>query len=411
MATEPETGVIRDQRDTTPRRRLSQGAKGGLMVGCALVVVAALAMRPAPAAPPVEARQPAPQALEPERVAQQEQRLLELQQRRMQASPAMPVPLMPAGQSDAREAGFAMQAGYAAPPPPVDPIAEAQRRKEYESLFASNVVLSTRPDAERLMRTPTPPQGAGQGDGRLPAMPSVQDVAREVAAAMQGASGAAQAAPPAPARPNEPAPSQAPPAAAGNRPPASGTHRVFEGTVLDGVLANRLEGSLSGPVNVVIRTPVYAQDLTLVIPAGARVLGSAKRVTELGEERLAVAFHRVVLPNGRDIPLTQFIGLNQVGDVGLKDRVNHHYLATFGASAAVGIISGLGQLVSGGFSRGDNSGTVVVAGSVGDATSQAISQTMNRFLNRLPSVVIREGKRVAVYVTADLDLPAYGGGE
>ena len=32
---------------------------------------------------------------------------------------------------------------------------------------------------------------------------------------------------------------------------------------------------------------------------------------------------------------------------------------------------------------------------------------MNRFLNRLPTVTIREGHRVKVYLTNDLDLPAY----
>jgi type IV secretory pathway VirB10-like protein len=32
---------------------------------------------------------------------------------------------------------------------------------------------------------------------------------------------------------------------------------------------------------------------------------------------------------------------------------------------------------------------------------------MNRFLNRLPTVTIREGHRIKVYLTTDLDLPAY----
>ena len=32
---------------------------------------------------------------------------------------------------------------------------------------------------------------------------------------------------------------------------------------------------------------------------------------------------------------------------------------------------------------------------------------MNRYLNRLPTVTIREGHRVKVYLTSDLDLPAY----
>ena len=35
---------------------------------------------------------------------------------------------------------------------------------------------------------------------------------------------------------------------------------------------------------------------------------------------------------------------------------------------------------------------------------------MNRFLNRLPTITIREGHRVKVYLTSDLELPAYGAG-
>ena len=50
---------------------------------------------------------------------------------------------------------------------------------------------------------------------------------------------------------------------------------------------------------------------------------------------------------------------------------------------------------------------MVIAGNVGDETAQATAQTMNRFLNRLPTVTIREGHRVKVYLTNDLELPAY----
>ena len=43
----------------------------------------------------------------------------------------------------------------------------------------------------------------------------------------------------------------------------------------------------------------------------------------------------------------------------------------------------------------------------GHATAQAAMQVMNRFLNRLPTITIREGHRVKVYLTSDLELPAY----
>ena len=146
----------------------------------------------------------------------------------------------------------------------------------------------------------------------------------------------------------------------------------------------------------------------IVIPAGARVLGETRPVQALGETRLAVAFHRLLMPDGSTYSLDQFLGANQIGDAGLRDHVNQHYLSTFGAAAAVGLISGLAQFVgTAGLGVGDGNRTVVIAGGAADATSQATAQTMNRFLNRLPTITIREGHRVKVYLTSDLELPAY----
>jgi type IV secretion system protein VirB10 len=114
------------------------------------------------------------------------------------------------------------------------------------------------------------------------------------------------------------------------------------------------------------------------------------------------------MPDGRTHSLEQFLGLNQIGDSGLRDRVNQHYWSTFGAAGAVGLISGLAQsLGTAGFTGGSGDRTVIIAGGATDATSQASLQVMNRFLNRLPTITIREGHRVKVYLTSDLELPAY----
>ena len=138
------------------------------------------------------------------------------------------------------------------------------------------------------------------------------------------------------------------------------------------------------------------------------MLGETRPVQTYGETRLAVAFHRLLMPDGSTVPLDQFRGLNQIGDSGLRDRVNHHYWSTFGAAGAVGLVSGLAQLLgSAGFGLGDGDRTVIIAGSAADATAQASAQVMNRFLNRLPTITIREGHRVKVYITSDLDLPEW----
>jgi type IV secretion system protein VirB10 len=184
---------------------------------------------------------------------------------------------------------------------------------------------------------------------------------------------------------------------------------VLEGTIIDTVVTNRLDGTSAAPVNCLVTRPLYSHSgQQVLIPAGARLLGESRAVQSVGETRLAVAFHRLLMPDGRTYRLDQFLGLNQIGDAGLRDRVNQHYLSTFGAAAAVGLISGLSQyLGTAGVARGDGDRTVVIAGGVGDASSQATVQVMNRFLNRLPTITIREGHRVKVYVTSDLELPAY----
>jgi type IV secretion system protein VirB10 len=87
--------------------------------------------------------------------------------------------------------------------------------------------------------------------------------------------------------------------------------------------------------------------------------------------------------------------------------VNHHYLATFGAAAAIGLISGLGQYLGTVGFGGSGNRTIVIAGGFGNATAEATAQVMNRFLNQLPTITIREGHRVKVYLTSDLELPPY----
>ena len=182
----------------------------------------------------------------------------------------------------------------------------------------------------------------------------------------------------------------------------------MEGTEIETALEHDLV--IGGPVNVLVTSPVLAHDLAVVIPRGAKVIGEAQPVGGQTDARLAVAFHSIQFPDGTDYRIDDWPGMNQGGDVGLKDQVNNHYASTFGASAAVGFLSGLGQLIGGGFSGRQNGGVTVVTGNVSDTTTQAAMQTLNRFSNRMPTITIRSGHRVRVYLRQHLDLPQWGGG-
>jgi type IV secretory pathway VirB10-like protein len=183
-------------------------------------------------------------------------------------------------------------------------------------------------------------------------------------------------------------------------------YRVLEGTFIDTVLTNRLDGTFPGPVNCLVSVPVYASDQQhLVIPAGARALGEARAVTTFGQSRLAVVFHRVILPNGSHIDLNGFHGLNQVGDLGLADQVDRHYAQIFGVSLAIGAIAGLAQARSG--AGVDATALDAYRQGVSANVAQSSARILDRFLNLLPTVTIREGHRIKVYLSNDLELPAY----
>ena len=64
-------------------------------------------------------------------------------------------------------------------------------------------------------------------------------------------------------------------------------HRVLEGTVIDAVLTNRLDGSAAAPVNCLVTNPLYSHSgQHVLIPAGARVLGETRPVQALGRDAL-----------------------------------------------------------------------------------------------------------------------------
>ena len=413
--TTPPPATVTDKRPT-PRGVLPRRVQMWLMVALAVGMLAIIAFT-GKSRPPT--RTTAPPAVESQtsnadRLRDYQDRLRALDARTTQArllESQTPPPARPVADDASR------------PRENPDPLAEERRRREYESLFATNVVISRRPEAQRLVserrpdRTgaePAPERGLSDGLAAPPSLDAVADAVVRATTRYAPPTGGQQVneiQTPSTVAPSAPGPADTkrskplgPIASAGP------LHRLVEGTVVDAVLINRLDGGAAAPVNCLVTAPVYSQDRQAVlIPAGSRLLGETKPVQSFGESRLAVVFDRLVLPDGRAHDLDHFVGLNDIGDVGLRDKVDQHYRSTFGASAAVGLLSGLAQsLTSWGSNRTSN--TVVIAGSAGDATAQATAQTMNRFLNRLPTITIREGHRVKVYLTSDLELPAYRSG-
>jgi len=304
-------------------------------------------------------------------------------------------------------------------PPPPDPVKEDRKKRQYLSLFAPNVAFTHRKgqEAEQLA-------GAGPKSSNPPSLddsaqqrPNNWDAQlREAEAqlAALGQTGQRDTPPPTSASAQQ----QKQPTAESERsnPDVSrpgvlnsftGKRYVaFEGTVLETLLVNRLNGTFSGPINCLVTTDIYSHDRKhVLIPAGTKVLGEAKKVEAFGQQRLAIFFHRLIMPDGYSVSLDQFKGLNQIGETALRDKVNNHYLQIFGASLAVGILGGVAEAGTGNVLS--NSPLDRVREGFGASIANSSMNILDRFLNILPTVTIREGNRVKVYLSGDLLLPDY----
>ena len=182
-------------------------------------------------------------------------------------------------------------------------------------------------------------------------------------------------------------------------------YRVFEGTVLEGVVTNHIDGGFSGPIMVSLTTDLYSHDhQQLLLPQGTRLLGDVQSVGNAQQRKMFVTFHRAICPDGFSLEFAKYIGLDQIGTTGLATKVNHGYLQAFAAAAAIGGLGGLAQIGNGG-SVLDPS--VQIRNGISEQSAVEGEQVLNHFLNRLPIITLKEGSRARVYIGTDLLIPAY----
>jgi type IV secretion system protein VirB10 len=182
-------------------------------------------------------------------------------------------------------------------------------------------------------------------------------------------------------------------------------YRIFEGTVLEGVVTNHIDGGFNGPILVMLTTDYYSHDhQQLLMPQGTRLIGTVQSVGNAQQRKMFVTFHRAVCPDGFSLDFDKYIGLDPLGTTGLATKVDHGYLLAFGAAMAIGGIGGLAQI-------GNNNSVLdpstQIRNGISAQTAAEGEQVLNHFLNRLPVITLKEGSRARVYIGRDILIPSY----
>ena len=414
QSTAPAAAPIQDKVPKPPGL-MPKNIQAWVMVGLAVLMVSIMWLTGGNKAQPtqkssVSTFQPPTQAVNEAQINALQSRIQELQ-REQQTALKLQSKFFDSLPSAPQTSTPAQVSGPPSEPAAPDPLQQEKKRRAYVSLFSSNVALSYRKELmqpEQATTTTQPPDEAP--------VPTQQPDMNALAQLLAQAPPLPQPLMPIPAQSNahaasateksEPHTLKAAPNPDALNAAMGKTYVLFEGTILETVLLNRLSGDVNGPVECLVTTDIYSHDRQhLLIPSGTKVLGEAKRVEAFGQTRLAVIFHRLIMPDGYSVSLDQFKGMNQIGDTGLRDQVNNHYFKIFGASLAVGAIGGISEAQSSGLLN--QTGIQSMEAGVGQSMGQTSQRILDKFLNILPTITIREGHRVKIYLSGDLALPDY----
>ncbi len=187
---------------------------------------------------------------------------------------------------------------------------------------------------------------------------------------------------------------------------------IKAGTIIPGVMISGLNSDLPGQIIAQVRENVYdsATGTQLLIPSGARLVGTYDSGVTMGQERALVGWTRIIYPDSSSISLDRMPGTDASGFAGFNDRVNNHYGRIFGSALLLSVMSAGVQLSQPQASNGQNySPGQTIAGATGAQMGQLGMQIAQRGLNIQPTLEVRPGYQFNVMVTKDIILPRWNG--
>ena len=191
--------------------------------------------------------------------------------------------------------------------------------------------------------------------------------------------------------------------------PALSKYEVKAGTIIPLTLETAINSDLPGKITAVVKTDVYdsATGTILLIPAGSRVIGQYSSDVSFGQERVQAVINRITLPNQKSINIGAMNLVDKLGASGVSDKVDTKLGKVFTSvimSAILGV--GAGAVKEDNDDDSDSWKNDAIDGG-GTQAINVGNAYANKVLNVQPSLKIRNGFTVGLFVDKDLILEAY----
>lgn len=184
-------------------------------------------------------------------------------------------------------------------------------------------------------------------------------------------------------------------------PPLS-PYTLSAGSVISASLITGLRSDLPGLVTAQVTENTYdsATGRILLIPQGARLIGSYDSVVAFGQSRALIVWQRIVMPDGSSLRIDNVPATDPSGYAGLSDKVDFHTWALL-KGVAISTLLGVGANLT---FTGESDLVQAIRESTQQNVSRAGDQITSRNLQVQPTITIRPGAPVRLIVHRDLIL-------
>lgn len=228
-------------------------------------------------------------------------------------------------------------------------------------------------------------------------------------------------APPPKLEPNSPAPAQIVPSTAYQAPPqdpdlaarkpsggrvqahtlVNPSMTVPQGAVIQAVMETALDSTQPGFARAIVSRDVMGFDGSRVlIPKGSRLFGTYQSDVSLGQKRALIQWERLTTPDGAQIDLDS-PSADLLGRAGIKGAVNSHFFQRFSGAILQSVLDIGVRAVT---QKVD--GNTVIVGLPGSTTQATAIQGSTDIK---PTLKVKQGASVSVFVARDLDFSPVGG--
>jgi type IV secretion system protein VirB10 len=175
------------------------------------------------------------------------------------------------------------------------------------------------------------------------------------------------------------------------------------GTVIPASLITGLNSDLPGTVLAQVTENVLdsATGRVVLVPQGARLVGSYDSVVAYGQRRALVVWKRIVFPDGSSIELDKMPATDGAGYAGVTDKVDSHTWRLL-KGIALSTLLGVGTQI--GLGSGESDLVRAIREAAQQNAARAGDQITVKNLDVQPTITVRPGFKLLVMVDKDLVL-------